>query len=160
MDSFVSQRTTASRFHGNHVYHSDPWAADCLMISREGLGKCNIGTVLFIMNASFLDDQMIQQLYSLVLSNEEKQYNNIVLPLPLPSPLLETQNQEYETLLSIANIVGPSNDIPHYWFDIRTLFLVFYPILKPNLIFENFYAFIAGSTLTINLEDIGLCCQY
>jgi hypothetical protein len=55
---------------------------------------------LSIVIVPFADDLTMQYLYTLVLSNEEDQHNNILLPL------LESQNREYERLLSLANTVG------------------------------------------------------
>ncbi|KAI8642325.1 hypothetical protein BD408DRAFT_416623 [Parasitella parasitica] len=115
LHSYVVQRTMASRFPGGYAFPSEPWAADCIILSKESLGEGNIDTplnslialglfftsrALSIVNAPFADDPTMQHLYTLALSHEEDQHNNILLPL------LEFQNREYERLLSLANTVG------------------------------------------------------
>ncbi|CEP14833.1 hypothetical protein, partial, partial [Parasitella parasitica] len=112
---YVAQRTMASRFPGGYAFPSEPWAADCIILSKESLGEGDIDTplnslialglfftsrALSIVNDPFADDPKMQYLYTLALSHEEDQHNNILLPL------LESQNREYERLLSLANTVG------------------------------------------------------
>ncbi|EPB87867.1 hypothetical protein HMPREF1544_05396 [Mucor circinelloides 1006PhL] len=107
-------QTMASRFPGGYAFPSEPWAADCIILSKESLGEGNIDTplnslialglfltsrALSIVNAPFADDPTMQYLYTLALSHEEDQHNNILLPL------LELLNKIHALFISIIIVV-------------------------------------------------------
>ncbi|KAL9536564.1 hypothetical protein MBANPS3_012560, partial [Mucor bainieri] len=46
LHSYVIQRTMASRFPGGYAFPSEPWAADCIILSKESLGEGDIDTPL------------------------------------------------------------------------------------------------------------------
>jgi len=108
-------QTMASRFPGGYAFPSEPWAADCIILSKESLGEGNIDTplnslialglfltsrALSIVNAPFADDPTMQYLYTLALSHEEDQHNNILLPL------LELLNKIHALFISIIIVVN------------------------------------------------------
>ncbi|EPB87866.1 hypothetical protein HMPREF1544_05395 [Mucor circinelloides 1006PhL] len=109
----------ASRFPGGYAFPSEPWAADCIILSKESLGEGNIDTplnslialglfltsrALSIVNAPFADDPTMQYLYTLALSHEEDQHNNILLPL---LELLNKIHALFISIIIVANAGGP-----------------------------------------------------
>lgn len=46
LQSCVVQRPTISRFLGGYNFLSAPWAADCIILSKENIGDINVGTPL------------------------------------------------------------------------------------------------------------------
>ncbi|KAI7907605.1 uncharacterized protein BX663DRAFT_491428 [Cokeromyces recurvatus] len=118
LDSYVASRIVASDVYGGYDFLCDPWAANCIVLSKESLNKDNVSSpldplfalglfftsqALSIMSAPFANDPTIQYLYSLVTSREENCSNNIALSL------LESQHREYEKLLTLVNTAGSSD---------------------------------------------------
>ncbi|KAG1294649.1 hypothetical protein G6F66_005022 [Rhizopus arrhizus] len=128
-DSYIASRTVTSRISGRYDFPCEPWAADCVILSKESLDKDNVdnslnplfalglfftGQAFCILNALFADDPTMQYLYNLALSCEKNHSNNIVLSL------LESQNREYEKSLMLANTATSSDILVQAIIDVQT----------------------------------------
>lgn len=112
----IAQLATANRFPGSFAFPAHLWAANCAIVCKESLAAgCNVDVPLHPLIAlglfstsrspsitwcPFTNDLKIQYIYTLAASNKQDQQNNIVLPL------LESQDLEYDRLLSTDNTFG------------------------------------------------------